>query len=494
MGNRILVAGFKHETNTFSILPTGLPAFRARALYQDDEVRKMLRGTRTEIAAFLSACDRYGWSAVCPVFAEATPSGKVEREAFDFVTGRILEALVDSGPFDAILLSLHGAMVCEHGDDGEGMLLEAIRDEAGRSIPIAATLDLHANVTDRMADLADILVSYRTYPHVDMYETGVAAARLIQRTLEGEIAPRTFVARGAMLDGADHGRSTSPGPMTELLDIADGFGSEPGVLAVGINGGFPWADIFDAGPSAVVVGDGGNPRYRDIAGTLVEEIWQRRHRTILATLSAEQAMDAVAGAGLVDKPIVIADFTDNPGGGGYGDSTNLLSAMLQAGLQNAAFAGICDPASAQSCAQAGPGGVVDLELGGKIDARFGAPLTTSAVVVSVTDGRFTIDGPMFAGVTVDLGVTAHIKVGGIDVVVTSQRLQAFDLQYFRQVGIDPVGKTVLAVKSAHHFRAAFEPIASRVIVVDTGMGLTSRNYREFSYKHVRRPVYPLDLD
>ena len=494
MTKTILLAGFKHETNTFSALPTGLDAYRARALYLDDEIPARLRGTKTEMAAFLDFCDRQGWRARHPVYADATPSGKVSKTAFEFVGGKILTALQAGGPVDGILLALHGAMVCEHTDDGEGELLAAIRAVVGDAVPVAVSLDLHANVTDRMADLADVLVLYRTYPHIDQYETASRAAELLRRAIAGEIKPKNTVVRGAMIDGADHGRTTSPGPMCEVLASADKLLSRPGVLAAGVAAGFPWVDILDTGPSAVIVGDCADPKYRAMADGLIAEIWEKRRRTTVETVDVETAMAMVKQAAPTDRPIVLADFADNPGGGGYGDATRLLKGMLDAGLQDAAFATIYDPRAVQTCVDNGLGARVVVDLGGKIDPRYGDPISLTGTVSAVTDGTFTLDGPMMAGTRIDMGPTAVLRVGGLDIVITSGRFQAYDRMFFRHARIEPTAKQVLAVKSAHHFRAAFGPIASQIIVVDSGGGLTSRNYKELSYRKVRRPVYPLDFE
>ena len=372
MTHRILIAGFRHETNTFSKLPTDMAAFEGRSLHRGAEIAAAYRGTKTEVAAFFDACARHDWTPVPAVMADATPSGKVTRAAFEALTAEILAVLDEAGPVDGLFLPLHGAMVTEHADDGEGALLEAIRAKVGREVPIAVTLDLHANVTGRMAALADIIVSYRTYPHVDQVAITIEALDLLARTLAGEIAPKCSVARGALLDGVDHGRTTAPGPMTELLASAARFCREPGVLSVSINAGFPWADIRDAGPSAVVVGDGENPRYPEIAEALMAEIWDKRHRLTIQTVSVAEAMEAVKAAGSGAGPVVLADYADNPGGGGYGDSVGLLGGMIEAGLENAAFATLYDPEAAALCARAGEGAAVALTLGGKLDPRFGA--------------------------------------------------------------------------------------------------------------------------
>ena len=450
------------------------------------------------MAAFFDACPRHDWTPIPVLAADATPSGKVTRDAFETFTNEILTALDSEGPVGALFLPLHGAMVTEHEEDGEGALLEALRAKVGRALPVAVTLDLHANVTERMAALADIIVSYRTYPHVDQYAIATEALDLLARALAGEIAPKCAVARGALLDGVDHGRTTAPGPMTELLARAARFREEPGVLSISINAGFPWADIRDAGPSAVVVGDGDNARYAEIAGALMAEIWDKRHRLTIQTISVAEAMAAVKAAGSGEGPIVLADYADNPGGGGYGDSVDLLGGMIEAGIENAAYASLYDPEAAALCARAGEGAAVALTLGGKLDPRFGVPLQVTGKVTRLTDGRLTFDGPMNAGVAVDMGTTAVLKIasglGGIEVVVTSGRFQAYDRQYFLHAGIDPAAKSVVAVKSAQHFRAAFGPIARDILVVDGGGGLTSANFKELPFEKLRRPVYPLDLE
>ena len=492
MPKRVLIASIKHETNTFSRVPADIAAFEARYCLRSEEILRHMRSTRVEMAAFFDAAERYGWHLTHPIATSATPCGKVARAAYDAFAAEILTAIDAEAPWDAILLALHGAMVLEDEEDGEGLLLQQVRDRVGREVPIGVSLDLHANVTDRMAALADVLVSYRTYPHVDQYETAAQVAELIQRRLNGEVRPRTVVARRELLDGADHGRTTAPGPMTETLALADRLLAEdPGLLAASINGGFPWADIHDAGPTAVVVADGDAPA-EAAARTLIDEIWRQRHVTTIKTAGIAEGVAAARGAAGGDGPVVLADFADNPGGGGYGDATGLLRAMIEGDLRNAAFATICDPEAAAACRAAGAGTRVSLSLGGKVEARYGAPIEVSGVVRRLADGPFHLEGPMAKGSEIDLGPSAVLGVGGIDIIINSNRHQVLDRACFLHVGIEPEAKAVLAIKSAHHFRAAFSPIASRIVVVDEGGGLTSRNYRTLPYRNVRRPVFPLD--
>ena len=494
MPKRVLIAGFKHETNTFSRLKTDLAAYRARLLVHGGAIRQTFAGTRTEIAAFLDACDRHGWEPILSVAADASPSGVVTREAFDTISGEIIAAVDRAGMPDAVLLNLHGAMVAEGAPDGEGELLRRLRQRIGRAVPIGITLDLHANVTDDMARLADVIVSYKTYPHVDLYETGTECADLIARTLSGAIRPTVSVARGALLSGVDHGRTTAPGPMRDMLAEAKRLHVVPGVLSTSINAGFSMADMVDAGPSAVIVGDGRDERYQEMVERLVALMWESRHVTTVPLVSAAHAIAVAKAKGRSGAPVVIADFADNPGGGGYGDSTALLKAMIDAGLRDAAFSSIYDPESAAACHAASVGARLSLAIGGKVDPLFGPPITAEAEVVRLTDGRFRYEGQMQHGVPVDLGPSALVRVGGVEVVLASRRFQNYDLQFFKSFGVDPASRAVLAVKSAQHFRAAYGPLASEIVVVDDGNGLTSENLKKLPYRHVRRPVYPLDLE
>ena len=494
MSKRVLIAGFKHETNTFSILPTDLAAYRARGYHTGDEIAKAYAGTNTEIAAFLDGCKKHGWEPVLTIVADATPSGKLTRETYETIATEIIDAAANAGRLDAILLNLHGAMVCEHTFDGEGTLLERLRAKLGSSILIAATLDLHANVTDAMARHADILVSYRTYPHIDMYDIAAETIEIVARTLDGKIKPKNYLAQGPLITGVDEGRTTAPGPMREILAKAEELKKQPGVLAISINAGFPWADLPDVGPTAVVVGDGDDPRFAEMAEGLSAYIWETRHRTTVQHLSVAEAVARAKAKGRPRAPVVMADFADNPGGGGYCDTTGLLRGMIEAKLENAAMSALYDPESAAACHKAGLGATLALKIGGKVDPTYGAPIEAQATVTHLSDGKFQIEGPMFRGLSVDMGPTATVKVGGVEVVLSSRRFQNYDRNFFRVGGIEPSERSVLAVKSMQHFRAAYAPLASEILVVDEGGGITSHDLKKLEFQHVRRPVWPLDMD
>jgi len=496
MSDRVLIAQAKHETNTFSRLPTDLDAYAKRMLCTGAEIPRAVRGTNSELGGFLEVAEHAGWAPTFGVAADATPSGRLTAACWTHLKTAILEALEREGPFDGVLLALHGAMVCETTEDGEGDLLEAIRRRVGPELPVVATLDLHANLTDAMARHANAFVTYRSYPHVDMAARGVEAGQLLMRALRGEIRPRSLVRRGPQLDGADHGRSQS-GPMVELLKRAAQHMREPGILVVNVQAGFPWADIRDVGPSIAVSFDanvdGAAGRAAAIAEEMMGFVWETRHEKTIAMLSADAALARCLRAEYDGRPMVLADFSDNPGGGSYGDSTALLRAMVEARIENAAFATIADAETAAIAHRAGTGAEIRVKLGGKHDAALSPGLEVAARVVSLSDGRFVYEGPMQRGIAASLGPSAVLKIGAVEVVVASNRFQVYDRQFFASQGIDPTAKRVLAVKSAHHFRAAFEPMAREVIVVDAA-GITSPDPRKFPYRNVRRPVWPLDMD
>ena len=316
-----------HETNTFSKLPTTLDDYRRRWLIEGEAMIERFRGTRNEIGGYIDSVDKYRWQPVWAVAANATPSGTLTRETWETIRDMILGAARKAGRLDGICLSLHGAMVTATEDDAEGALLEALRGIVGPDVPIVATLDLHANATERMARNASALVSYRTYPHIDGYERAIQAAALCQEAMEGQKKPHCLLVQPAMLEGADHGRTTQPGQMRDLLAKADRFEKEPGINVVSIQAGFTWSDIPYTGPSvAVSFEPSAEERARGIARELIDDIWRRRDETIVNTAYRSIADGIAAARAQPGKggPLVIADGTDNPGGGGYNDTTPVL--------------------------------------------------------------------------------------------------------------------------------------------------------------------------
>ena len=489
---RVLTAELSHETNTFSCRVTNAQSFKDRYVLIGDEAIAARGEASTELAGFLDAGRAHGWQIEHVLSAAAGPSGKVERTAFEWLCDPIIAAL-ERGRFDGVLLALHGAMVLDFCEDGDGEILRRVRAVLGSETPVAITLDPHANVTERMCALADIVVSFRTYPHIDMRETGCRAGAILQRTMAGEIRPRTIRVGRPMLEETNGGR-TDVGPMIARLAAARDYEARADVFAVSINAGFASTDVADIGPTVLVTGEGDFDQHTAFAETLADDIWARRNETLNDYLSVEAAAAFARSFDARNGPLVIADYADNPGAGGYGDSTALLGALLEAGVSNACFGPMVDGEAVQVLCRAKVGEYVQIALGGKTDPAFGGgPLMLEGKLVAISDGHFVGDGPILGGLRRSYGPTAVLRVDGFEILIVTIAQQMLDLQQFKAFGIEPEGKSVIALKSMQHFRAAFEPIAGQVIVCDSG-ALCTLHYERMPYRNVPRPIFPLDQD
>ncbi|PZF76803.1 microcystin degradation protein MlrC [Aestuariivirga litoralis] len=496
MPRHVLTAEFAHESNTFKKGFTVLDDFRSETYLQGEAAIAERGNANTELAGFLDAAREAGWRVSHVISAHAGPGARVARAAFDDIAGQICAAATASRhSLDGILLSLHGAMVTEFCEDGEGELLTRLRAIVGPDMPIAVTLDLHANCTPLMCDLADAIVSYKTYPHIDMRERGLQAGRILEARMSGRSRPRTLRAHRPMLDEINSGRSDE-GPMLPLYAKARAAEREPGILAVSINAGFSDADIRDVGPTVTVTYDTLQPaaesRARAIAEDIADGIWAARFTSVNTYLGVEEAAAIASSFDASRGPLIIADYADNPGSGAYGDATNLLRAMLDAGLRNAAFGPMIDPEAAAFLHTHRVGDTVSLALGGKNDPAFGGgPLAVTGEIIHLSNGDMICDGPILGGLHHSYGTTAVLRVDGIDVLVVTANSQMLDQQQFKAFGIMPAEKSVVALKSMQHFRAAFEPIAGRVIVCDSG-ALSTPRYERRTYRNVPRPIFPLE--
>jgi microcystin degradation protein MlrC len=490
MSFNVLTAEISHETNSFSLHKTGKQAFMARYALMDVAAIAERGSENTELAGFLDTGRAYGWQVEHVLSAAAGPSGKIRRKAFDWLCEPIISA-IKQNPFDGLLLGLHGAMGLDFCEDGEGELLLRIRSVVGAEMPIAITLDPHANVSNLMCALADIIVSFKTYPHIDMRDTGRHAAEILHRTMAGEIKPRTVRVSRPMLEEVNGGR-TDIGPMIERIARARRYEKQADVFAVSINAGFAGADITEVGPTVLVTGQGDFTAHRDFAETIADDIWNKRFDVLNDYLSVTEAAAIAATYKADQNPLIIADYADKPGAGGYGDSTALLCAMLEAGVTNACFGPMVDGEAVEELHSSVAGERVQIVLGGKTDPLYGGgPLNLEGELVSVSDGNFIGDGPMIHGLHGSFGPSAVLRVGGVEILLVTIARQILDLQQFRAFGIDPESKHVVALKSMQHFRAAFEPIAGRVIVCDSGALCTPR-YDRLPYRNVPRPIFPLD--
>uniref|UniRef100_UPI0003621DBA M81 family metallopeptidase n=1 Tax=Marinobacterium rhizophilum TaxID=420402 RepID=UPI0003621DBA len=418
MSFNVLSAEFSHETNSFSRYKTDREAFMARYVLMGEAALRERGDENTELAGFLDTGRAHHWQLDHVLSAAAGPSGKVRRQAFDWLCEPILAA-IRLKRFDGILLGLHGAMGLDFCEDGEGELLARIRTLVGPDLPIAITLDPHANVSRQMCALADIIVSFKTYPHIDMRKAGRHAGEILQRTMAGEIHPRTIRVSRPMLEEVNGGR-TDIGPMIERIAIARAYEEVDDVFAVSINAGFASADVAEVGPTVLVTAQGDFSAHRAFAETLVDDIWNRRFEVLNNYLSVADAATLAARYIPTEGPLVIADYADNPGAGGYGDATALLRALLDAGVGNACFGPLVDASAVQTLRNAVVGQSVQISLGGATDPRFGGgPLPLEGQLLSISDGHFIGDGPMIHGLHGSFGPSAVLRVAGIEILVVS---------------------------------------------------------------------------
>jgi microcystin degradation protein MlrC len=484
------LAMMSHETNTFSTIATDRRQFEARDLRYGGEIVEHFRSTGTCLGGMIGAAARAGLALVPSVAASASPAGRVTRDIFDHVKARMLADLRGGGPFAGVLLDLHGAMVPEGMDDGEGDLLAAVRKEVGPRVPIAVTLDFHTNLSEAMVRGADLLHGYKTYPHVDMAERGVEATERLLDVIAGRIRPTAAFRKPPILPPLGS-QGTSRGPMRRLYDLAAEMERDARIISISIFAGFPHADIPDAGLGIYVVTDGAPDLAEEHAEELARMAWAHRAEFVHQGLPVK---DAVARSLAADgHPIVLADMADNTGGGAAGDGTEVLRELLRVGARSAVVACLWDPAAVEECVRAGVGTRVTVRVGGKVDDRHGAPLAVTGTVRTLSDGRFVHKGPMMRGLPGRLGPTAVLDVDGVKVILISLRWQTLDPEMLRFVGIEPTEEKIVVVKSTIHYRAAFEPIAREIVEVDAP-GLSSSNLARFDFKRVRRPIFPLDPD
>ncbi|MBC8419955.1 MAG: M81 family metallopeptidase [Desulfobacterales bacterium] len=487
---RFIIALMKHETNTFSPVPTPLESFGNRGPYFGQDAFEAFRGTNTPMSAFIDLAVKEEAEIVTPVAAEAWPSGPVHRDAYQCITDTICEAVQEG--CDALFLDLHGAMVTETNDDGEGVLLERIR-RISPGVPIAVTLDMHANVTQTMVENCSVITGYKTYPHVDMYAAGAKAGDILIRSLKGKVKPAMVWDNRPMLPHTLR-MGTDKLPMQHLVALANQAEADD-ALAAAVFGGFPLADIHDAGLSTVVVTDENQTRAEKICRHILDTAWEMRRDFIY---DAEPLAESVAHAKqLTEGPVLLIDHADNCASGGTQDTMAVVKEVMRQGLENVAVGAIRDPEAVDQLIQAGVGNRVTIALGGKMDmpsiGLIGEPLQVTGIIRAISDGQFIPQGPMYTGVEQNMGRTVVLDTGGIQIVIIERGHEPFDLGIFRSVGIEPTTKRYVLLKSRLHYRAGFLPIAKHIVECN-GIGVTGSDYSQFRFQKVRRPIYPLDVE
>jgi microcystin degradation protein MlrC len=485
---RIAIGEFSHETNTFRSGTTPVTAFQRRRWLRGDEVITGHRGVRDDLGGMIDAAERLGIELV-PTFSTTTePSATISREAYETIRDELLAGLRAAGQIDAVCLALHGAGVAEDIDDLEGTFLGEVREVVGPDLPVIVTLDLHGNITQEMVERATVLLGCHLYPHTDMYERGIEAVELAQKIVNGETHPVTHLAVRQMMIPPS---TTMLSPAKDINELCWEWESAPGIIDVAFFHGFPHTDIPTMTVTIVATADGDADLARRAGEAVAEHLWERRDEFLANLPGAEAAIDQALAVPEERWPVILAEVSDNPGGGAPGDGTHLLRAMLNAGLENACFGFITDAEVAAQAHEAGVGATIDIRLGATSDDLHGTPIETQAYVKALTDGQFRLQTPMGRGSLVRLGKMARLVIGGVDVLVATGRSQTLDAEVFLLHGIDVTRYRIVALKSQQHFRAGFVDIAGEIIRVDTP-GSTSSNLDNLPFKRVSRPIWPLD--
>jgi microcystin degradation protein MlrC len=494
---RLLLATMSHETNTFSPVPTRLERFcrDGTSLLGGQTAVDFYRGTGTCMGGYLAVAQEIGAEVVVPVCASAPPSGPVNGEAFETIC-RLITEEVAKGGFDAIWLDLHGAMVTDRLDDGEGELLRRIR-AIDAATPLCVAYDMHANVFDAMVSNAQVVTGYQTYPHIDQRQTAERAARALLRVMRGVARPTAAWGTAPMLPHV-MAQGTHQSPNKELQAMCAAWEASGRALAASLFVGFPHADVPLAGLSAVVVTDNNPADAQAMVDELLGAAWQARREFMFHVEPLEVSVRRAKSLGAPGQlPVVMLDHCDNCASGGTMDTTDTLREIIRQGLEDVVFFGIYDPDAVRQAVEAGVGATVTLSIGAKLPMPqlpvASSPLIVTGVVQTISSGAFRLKGGLTPGLQVYMGRTVVLDTGKVQIVLLSRHIEPTAQEMLQVLGINPARKTYVAIKSRVHWRADLGKIA-REIVECAGVGVCTSDYGQLTFRKVRRPVFPLDPD
>lgn len=487
---RIAALGISHESNTYAPVPATLDRWLEAGPMSGDDLVAQFVDAEATLSGYLELGAADPDVEVVPlVFYRLTPMGAITAEAFERMTGHLIDELQANGPFDGVLLALHGAAVSEEFRDADGEIIRRVREAVGDGVPIGTSLDMHANVSQKMVEHATVVNTYMTNPHLDPRPRARQVADLIAATIRGEIDP---VMHLEMVPAAINilRQGTSDSPMRELVEQAHREAAADGVLSVSIAEGFPYADVEEMGMATLAITDGDRDRAADITRRLAQAIWDVRDELVGNGWDVD---DALRHAARADKaPVVLLDVGDNVGGGSPADSTHVLAAAQRLGV-GGLFHSLCDPEAVQACMAAGVGARVDLEVGGKTDDLHGSPVRIQGVVRVLTDGKWEDPGDTHGGYRFfDTGPTALVYTDDDHKILLNSLPQGnVSRQQLVAVGIDPLTQPIIVAKGVHSPRGAFEPIAAEMIQLNTP-GCTTADLSTLHYEHRRRPMFPFE--
>jgi microcystin degradation protein MlrC len=487
---RVGIIGLLHESNTFISKRTTLEHFRQDILLTGQAVHDHFAARPHEIGGFFAGLEQASIEAVPILAARAVPYGPIETATFDQLLSLIESGVASAGTLDGVLVAPHGATVCESIRDADGYWLQQLRKQLGNALPIIGTLDPHANLSQLMVDSTDALIGYRTNPHLDQRERGLDAARLMSRTLRGEIMPTQFAAFPPLAINIERQATAEP-HLASLFDLADDGLQRAGVLSNSILLGFPYADVEEMGSAVLVVSDGDRQLAAREAERLADYMWQHRHQFDGNLISIEDALDR---AEALDGPVCLLDMGDNVGGGSPADSTHIAHAIRKRKVGRSCIC-ICDPQSVQQAVRARVGSAVDLQVGGKTDKLHGLPYAAKFTVQGIYDGKFTESQVRHGGFTdCDQGASVVVKsmdACGLTILITSLRVPPFSLVQLTSCEIDPTEFHMLVAKGVNAPVAAYAPVCKHLIRVNSP-GCTTADMQQLDFVHRRKPMFPFE--
>ncbi len=472
------------ETNTFSPMPTSDKNFFV-SRHGDYSTYPPYRDST--VALFRKLATARGWEVAESIIANAEPAGITLRKTYEKFRDEIVADLKASLPVDAVLLDLHGAMVADGYDDCEGDLIAAVRQIVGPNIPIGVELDLHCHITTKMVENASIIITYKEYPHTDTAERAVELFNLTADAAQGKIHPTMGVFDCRMI-GLFYPTAE---PMKSYVAKMKALEGKDGVLSVSLAHCFPWGDVPDLGAKTLVVTDNNPAQAAQLAEQLGRELYDMRDRVYPRYLTIDAALDEALA--LDKSPIVLADVSDNSGGGAPSDSTFVLRRLLERKIENVAIGGFWDPIAVSVAMDAGVGAKLDMRIGGKMGPMSGDPLDLHVEVTAIAEDAIQYFGPDDARVDYPLGNTAALRVNGIDIALISLRTQVFSPELFTNLGIDVTKRRLVIVKSTQHFYGRFSPIAAEVLYI-SATGAVQPDFKNIPYKYADTHKYPIVAD
>ncbi len=488
---RIATLGLSHESNTYAPLSATLDRWLAANPVHGDALVAEYADSQATLGGYLEVASEPGIEVVPLTFFRLTPMGAITADAFETMVSRLLTDLEENGPFDAVLLALHGAAVSENHRDADGEIIERVRHLVGPTVPIGISFDMHGNISQKMVENATVVNSYMTNPHLDPRPRARQVADLIVRTVRGEIHPVMSLQMPPLAVNILR-QGTSDSPMRELVAFAHEQAGRSGVLSTSVAEGFPYADVEEMGMAFLAVTDGDKALADEISLAMARQAWDLRTELEGDGVSIEDALKRAAVA--ERTPVVLFDVGDNVGGGSPGDSTHVLAVAQRLGI-GGVFQSLCDPEAVRACMAAGVGATVSLQVGGKTDDLHGAPIAITGVVRLLDTGQFEDPGATHGGFRFyNTGNRAVVHTtDDHTLLLVSLALGNPSLQELITAGIDPLKQPIIVVKGVHSPRGAFEPIAEEMIWMNTP-GCTSADLDHLEYRYRRRPMFPFEQD